>query len=123
MEYHINYKTHFLIIILIYIFGLCLIIEPSLFLKYGLSCNLNRLFGIRCPFCGMTRDFVLMATNNEPIYNPFSLTMAVIIFVIYPITLIILYYKKLITLSNYNLIRTGFLCILLIMLLINNVIR
>ena len=39
-------------------------------------CLLNVLTGIRCPFCGMTRDFVAIAHWASPSQNPFSAGIA-----------------------------------------------
>lgn len=36
---------------------LVLALWPQIVLRAGYTCELQAIFGLRCPFCGMTRDF------------------------------------------------------------------
>ena len=52
------------------------------------ACTLRRFTGVRCPFCGMTTDFLSMWHGHLPRENPFSPLMAVMIYIVYPAVLV-----------------------------------
>jgi hypothetical protein len=79
-----NGRVHIALIAVIGAIGAVLYFQPEAFLHPHLGCMLNKLTGIWCPFCGMTRDFVAMAQGQAPALNPFSPILAILAFVVYP---------------------------------------
>jgi len=94
-----------------------LLMVPNVFLYNPLKCLLRELFSINCPFCGMTRDFVLMAKFRLPQHNLFSIPMAIIIFVFYPMVLMLNIDIKLSCIQRRNIVMT----LLMIMFIFNNI--
>jgi hypothetical protein len=77
-------KGNAVAILLLMIGAGCALAVPDLLLGLPLKCVLVRLSGLRCPFCGMTRDFVGMVHGILPRNNPCSLPFAAIAWVFYP---------------------------------------
>ncbi|HUI84927.1 MAG TPA: DUF2752 domain-containing protein [Candidatus Binatia bacterium] len=69
--------------------ALLLACAPDWALAAQYQCVLHRLTGLRCPFCGMTRDFILMWHGALPRHNPGSLFVAVGLYVAYPVALLV----------------------------------
>ncbi len=72
---------------------LCLMVAATVVLRFhpewvlglGLHCGLQQMFGLKCPFCGMTRDFVAMLHGRRPMLNPASPFMAFVVYGVYPV--------------------------------------
>jgi hypothetical protein len=64
---------------------LVLRVRPEWVLGLGLHCGLETLFGLKCPFCGMTRDFAAMLHGHRPALNPASAFMACVVYGVYPV--------------------------------------
>jgi hypothetical protein len=62
---------------------------PHFLLGLRYQCVLSTITGIRCPFCGMTRDFILMSRGLWPSHNPASLFIALAVYGLYPLWLAI----------------------------------
>jgi hypothetical protein len=77
-------RQHLLLLGGILLTGIILACAPNAILGLHYQCLLTRATGIRCPFCGMTRDFILMSKGSLPRYNPGSLFVAVAGYVGYP---------------------------------------
>lgn len=75
---------HLLLLGCIAVAGVILVCAPRAILGLHYECLLSRITGVRCPFCGMTRDFILMLQGSLPRNNPGSLFVAVAGFVVYP---------------------------------------
>jgi len=72
------------------VFGsLLLAFAPHAVLGMHYECVLHSMTGLRCPFCGMTRDFMLMTHGSLPRNNPGSLMVAFGLYVVYPLWLLI----------------------------------
>jgi len=69
--------------------GIVLACVPKALLGLQYQCMLHWMTGLRCPFCGMTRDFILMAHGAMPRNNPGSLAVALALYVAYPIWLVL----------------------------------
>jgi hypothetical protein len=80
-------KQHALVLVCLFAGGLALAWAPNALLGMQYQCVLHRLTGIRCPFCGMTRDFILMAHGSLPQHNPGSLLLAIALYGAYPVWL------------------------------------
>lgn len=57
---------------------------PQAILHAGYRCELQMVLGIRCPFCGMTRDFAAILHGGRPIENPCSWFAAWVVYLLYP---------------------------------------
>jgi hypothetical protein len=97
-----------------------LAVKPEVFLELPLGCALRTFFGVNCPFCGMTRDFVAMASGNFALRNPFSPMMAVALFVAYPVALARGWKRESIFRCSYERRRNLLLTVLAIMFVANN---
>lgn len=86
-ETHLGPREHRLVVAGLLLAGLVLICAPNAVLGVDYQCLLQRITGLRCPFCGMTRDFILMAHGSLPRNNPGSLLAALGLYVAYPIWL------------------------------------
>jgi len=69
-------KQHVWVLCGLLLGGLLLACFPNALLGLQYQCVLHRITGLRCPFCGMTRDFILMAHGSFPRQNPGSLWVA-----------------------------------------------
>src|SRR5271166_968584 len=81
---YIGPREHLLLLGCIYLAGVVLTFAPHSVMVLHYQCLLSLATGIRCPFCGMTRDFVLMAKGSVPTNNPGSLFIALAGYVVYP---------------------------------------
>jgi len=57
---------------------------PQVVLQAGYRCELQMLLNIRCPFCGMTRDFAAILHGGRPTENPCSWLAACVVYLLYP---------------------------------------
>ena len=85
---YIGPKQHVLVVSFLLFGGLLLACFPNALLGVQYQCVLHRITGIRCPFCGMTRDFILMAHGSFPRHNPGSQLMAAALYLAYPAWLV-----------------------------------
>ncbi|MGA2904747.1 MAG: DUF2752 domain-containing protein [Candidatus Korobacteraceae bacterium] len=81
---YIGPKQHLLVLGCLVLGGLLLACAPNVILGMHYQCMLHRITGLRCPFCGMTRDFILMAHGSLPRHNPGSLFVALALYLAYP---------------------------------------
>lgn len=88
-DHHWGAKEHLLILSCIYLVGAVLAFTPHAVLELHYRCLLNTATGIRCPFCGMTRDFILMFHGSLPRNNPGSLLVAIAGYLVYPVWFIV----------------------------------
>ncbi len=84
---YIGPTEHLLLLGSIFLVGIALACLPQAVLGLHYQCALRMFTGIKCPFCGMTRDFILMSQGFLPKNNPGSLTLAVAAYVGYPLWL------------------------------------
>jgi hypothetical protein len=83
-ELHLGPRQHLLLLALLALAAVVLIAMPDALLRLHYQCVLHALTGLRCPFCGMTRDFALMAHGQQPQNNPGSPLLAFALYVVYP---------------------------------------
>ena len=88
-ESYIGLKQHLLVMGGLVLGGLVLACAPQAALGLQYQCVLHWMTGLRCPFCGMTRDFILIAHGALPRNNPGSLVAALTLYVAYPMWLIV----------------------------------
>lgn len=120
MKYHIKNKTHLIILTCLNLINLLFFINPNLLLSLHMSCFLKTVFHFNCPFCGMTRDFVLMSIGEIPNHNPFSIFIMLIFYIIYPIAVLYSIYQRKKISIRYISIRNIFIATMLIMFIFNN---
>jgi hypothetical protein len=82
---NIGPKQHWLLLGCVALAAIIIAWAPHAILGLHYQCLLSRATGIRCPFCGMTRDFILMSRGSLPRYNPGSLFVALAGYVVYPV--------------------------------------
>jgi len=58
--------------------------RPEWVMGHSFNCILLSVFHVKCPFCGMTRDFVALLHGQRPELNPFSWFAAVLLYLAYP---------------------------------------
>ena len=86
---YIGPQQHMLILGGLLLAAVILIWAPDTVLGVHYQCLLSRITGIRCPFCGMTRDFILMSSGILPRHNPASLFVAIVAYIGYPLWILI----------------------------------
>lgn len=96
---------------------------PEFLMSVGYRCPLQVISGLRCPFCGMTRDFILLAHGFRPNHNPGSLPIAVLLYVIYPVAVITAVCRKCIFSLSSTLMRAALITTAVILMVLNNIWR
>jgi hypothetical protein len=76
------------------VFTVVLVLWPQGVLHAGYRCGMQILFGLRCPFCGMTRDFASMLHGRAPLQNPCSWIVAPMVYVAYPAAVLLAWRRK-----------------------------
>lgn len=104
----------------IFFVSLILAILPDFITNVHLPCILKRVFCVNCPFCGMTRDFILMAKGLLPKHNPFSAFFALLIFFIYPLSLGFFVLRRQKINIQYLWVRNIFVLSMTVMFIVNN---
>ena len=118
---HISSEKHLLILVIIFIGALTLSLCPDFLMNVQLSCLSKKVFGLNCPFCGMTRDFILMIGGFPPRHNMFSPVFALLIFFIYPFGIGVHVIKRRESNMPYARIRNIFVVAMATMFIINNI--
>jgi hypothetical protein len=114
-------EKHLVILFVILFISLTLASSPNFFANIYLKCILKEVLGINCPFCGMTRDFILMANGLPPQHNLFSPIFALIIFIIYPVGSVVCIIKRKNINISYRWSRNAFFLAMTSMFIINNI--
>ena len=81
-------RMHTLLLCLMVAATAVLRFRPEWVLGLGLHCGMQQLFGLKCPFCGMTRDFAAMLHGRRATLNPASPVMAVAVYGVYPVAVV-----------------------------------
>lgn len=113
-------RTHLWVIAGVATATLVLALRPGWILDAGYSCQLQILFGLRCPFCGMTRDFATMLHGARPVLNPSSWFAAGVVYVIYPAGLIVAWRRGRLDAFRSTALRSAMVAALVVMLVLNN---
>lgn len=99
---------------------LVLAFRPGWLVDAGYRCQMQVLFGLRCPFCGMTRDFAAMLHGAKPVLNPGSWFAAVAVYVIYPVGLAVAWRRGRLDAFQSTALRSASAVVLVVMLVLNN---
>lgn len=97
-----------------------LAVWPDWVVHAGYRCELQALFGLRCPFCGMTRDFVAMLHGERPTLNPCSWAAAIVVYGVYPAALAVAWRAGRLDVFHSEVVRRGMVVALGAMLVVNN---
>jgi hypothetical protein len=97
-----------------------LAVGPQWMVHAGYRCELQTLVGLRCPFCGMTRDFAAMLHGARPELNPCSRLAAVVIYGVYPAAVLVGWRKRRLDFFQGAAVRVGVMAALAAMLVLNN---
>jgi len=113
-------RTHLLVLLSILVCTTILRLHPEWVMGLSLECILRSVFHLKCPFCGMTRDFVAILHGQHPELNPFSWLAAVVIYLAYPVAFVWAWlYRKLDVFYRpalYRVVAVG----LVLMFVVNN---
>jgi hypothetical protein len=120
MNHDNDLRLHVSLIVGILLLLLVLLISPELLLQFDTTCLLHRLTKLNCPFCGMTRDFILIAKGHEPKFNLFSPIAFLFVFLAYPFFVILSFFKKRTIKLNQPMTHKIFFLTMLIMFVANN---
>lgn len=83
-QLYLGPRQHLLLLGFLLLAAMVAMAAPDAVLRLHYQCLLSKLTGIRCPFCGMTRDFILMSHGRRPVNNPGSVVVAVALYLVYP---------------------------------------
>jgi hypothetical protein len=117
---HRELVPHLLVIAGTILFTLMLALWPQSILDAGYRCQMQALFGLRCPFCGMTRDFVSMLHGERPSLNPCSSIAALMIYAVYPAAVAFAWRAKRLDFFHSTVLTRAFVAALAAMLVFNN---
>ena len=82
------FRPHFIILALIVMLNAILRINPEWAMGLSYQCLMKSVFHLKCPFCGMTRDFAAILRGHPPELNPFSWAAVVFIYCVYPVAVV-----------------------------------
>jgi hypothetical protein len=97
-----------------------LAVWPDWVVHAGYRCELQALVGLRCPFCGMTRDFAAMLHGGKPSLNPCSWVAALVVYGVYPVALGVAWRAGRLDVFHSEVVRRGMVVVLGAMLVVNN---
>ena len=83
-QLYLGPRQHLLLLGFLLLAAVVAMAAPDAVLGLHYQCLLSRLTGIRCPFCGMTRDFILLSHGRNPVNNPGSVVVAIAMYLVYP---------------------------------------
>ena len=99
---------------------LVLALWPQVVLHAGYTCQLQAILGLRCPFCGMTRDFAALLHGHAPTLNPCSRAAAVVIWLLYPAAVVAAWRAQRLSWFSSRAMRCSVVLLLLVMMVLNN---
>jgi hypothetical protein len=112
--------SHLLVLAGLAVGTLLLACCPQAILHAGYRCGLQMLVGIRCPFCGMTRDFAAILHGGRPTQNPCSWFAACAVYLLYPSAVIAAWESRRLDLFYSRSTTAAVAVVLALMLVANN---
>ena len=115
--------THLGAIAFLYLAAIILALRPQWAMGLSLQCVMLSVFHIKCPFCGMTRDFVAILHGQLPTLNPFTWATVTALYLGYPFVFLLAWRKRRLDIFYRPLVyKVG--CVgLVLMCLVNNFVR
>jgi hypothetical protein len=115
--------THVGIIACLYAGAILLALRPQWVAGFSLHCAMLSIFHIKCPFCGMTRDFVAILHGKQPTLNPFTWPTVAVLFLGYPGTFFLAWRKRRLDIFYWPVVYKVGLACLVLMCFVNNFAR
>jgi hypothetical protein len=112
--------THAAVLAAIVLGTLVLWLWPAAVLSLPLACVTRTWLHLQCPFCGMTRDFAAMLHGQRPTHNLFSPIMALLIYVAYPLAVLVLWRRRSLQMFYGPVVIRAVVCSLIVMFAVNN---
>jgi hypothetical protein len=113
-------RTHLCVLLSMIVCTVIFRYRPEWVMGVSLQCIMRSVFHLKCPFCGMTRDFVAILHGNRPELNPFSWLAVIGIYFAYPLVFVWAWQRRKLDLfyrpAVYRLVAVG----LVVMFVINN---
>jgi len=112
--------THLGIIAFIFTAAIVLALQPQWILGHTAQCVMLSVFHIKCPFCGMTRDFVAILHGQLPTLNPSSWVSLAALYLGYPFVFLLAWRKRRLDMFLQPVVcKVGLVCLVL-MCIANN---
>jgi Protein of unknown function (DUF2752) len=112
--------THVGIIAAFYAGALVLALRPQWVAGFSPQCAMLAIFHIKCPFCGMTRDFVAILHGKQPTLNPFTWAAVAALYIGYPGTFFVAWRKRRLDIFYSPVVYKIGLACLVFMCFVNN---
>jgi hypothetical protein len=112
--------THLGAITFLYAAALVLALRPQWAMGLSLQCVMLTIFHIKCPFCGMTRDFVAILHGHLSTLNPFSWATLAALYLGYPCVFLLTWRKQRLDIFYQPLVYKVGCAGLVLMCLVNN---
>ena len=113
-------RTHVGVLVCMAALTIVLYCWPEWVLRLPLECVMRSWLGLRCPFCGMTRDFVAILHGRPPSLNVFSWPAAVMMYGIYPPLVLWLWLRGRLDWFYRPFVRRTVVLALVVMFAVNN---
>jgi len=97
-----------------------LAVWPEAVVHTGYRCGIQVLLGLRCPFCGMTRDFAAMLHGELPTQNRCSWIALLVVYGVYPIAVLVARRRRRLHWFYGRALRCGVAVALAVMMVLNN---
>ena len=113
-------QTHLLVLALIVVATVLLEFWPTQVMALNGACLFRSVLHIKCPFCGMTRDFAAILHGHQPKFNPFSWAAAAVAYVLYPGVFLWAWRKRRLDVFYLPVVTKTGLAGLVVMFVVNN---
>ena len=117
------WRTHLAVLFSIVAVSSIAALRPEWLLHLPNRCGMQLLFRLKCPFCGMTRDFVSIWQHRTPVNNPGSWFAAAFIYVVYPVLLVWAWIRRRPEVFQHPLLRRSIYVAVALLWVANNVSR
>jgi hypothetical protein len=115
-----QFWTHLGAIAFLYAAAIILALRPQWVTGVAPQCAMLAVFHIKCPFCGMTRDFVAILHGQLPTLNPFSWPAVAALYLGYPCVFLLAWKKRRLDLFYRPGVYKVGLAVLVLMCVVNN---